>query len=211
MAEVKILYEDKDILVVEKPAGIPVETSRIGSKDMVSLLKNHLAETGGKPDGIPYLGMIHRLDQPVRQKSEGRRFPEQRNRSERDEKDLPRRRGRNRERRGIAHRLSLKGWPHQHFQKGSQRNQRREGVPALLRMPENTGRSCSRRPTPLPRPDSSFHRPPSPDPRPDGRRRPPPLRRPKIQSRFQRVHSGPLCLRAHLSTSGNWKKHDLFL
>ena len=34
-----ILYEDKDILVVEKPAGIPVETSRIGSKDMVSLLK----------------------------------------------------------------------------------------------------------------------------------------------------------------------------
>lgn len=44
-----ILYEDKDILVVEKPAGIPVETSRIGSKDMVSLLKNHLAETGGKP------------------------------------------------------------------------------------------------------------------------------------------------------------------
>ena len=51
--------------VVEKPAGIPVETSRIGSKDMVSLLKNHLAETGGKPGGIPYLGMIHRLDQPV--------------------------------------------------------------------------------------------------------------------------------------------------
>ena len=41
------------------------ETSRIGSKDMVSLLKNHLAETGGKPGGIPYLGMIHRLDQPV--------------------------------------------------------------------------------------------------------------------------------------------------
>ena len=31
-----LLYEDKDILVVEKPAGIPVETSRIGSKDMAS-------------------------------------------------------------------------------------------------------------------------------------------------------------------------------
>jgi 23S rRNA pseudouridine1911/1915/1917 synthase len=61
-----ILYEDKDILVVEKPAGIPVETNRIGSKDMVSLLKNHLAETGGKPGGIPYLGMIHRLDSPYR-------------------------------------------------------------------------------------------------------------------------------------------------
>ena len=61
-----LLYEDKDILVVEKPAGIPVETSRIGSKDMVSLLRNNLAETVKNPqDGIPYLGMIHRLDQPV--------------------------------------------------------------------------------------------------------------------------------------------------
>ena len=49
-----LLYEDKDILVVEKPAGIPVETSRIGSKDMVSLLRNHLAETVKNPqDGIP--------------------------------------------------------------------------------------------------------------------------------------------------------------
>lgn len=60
-----ILYEDKDILVVEKPAGIPVETSRIGTKDMVSFLRNHLAETSPKPGGVPYLGMIHRLDQPV--------------------------------------------------------------------------------------------------------------------------------------------------
>ena len=60
-----LLYEDKDILVVEKPAGIPVETSRIG-KDMVNLLRNHLAETvKNHQDGIPYLGMIHRLDQPV--------------------------------------------------------------------------------------------------------------------------------------------------
>lgn len=58
-----ILFEDKDIIVVEKPAGVPVETRRIGQKDLVSLLKNHLAEKQpGKP---PYLGMIHRLDQPV--------------------------------------------------------------------------------------------------------------------------------------------------
>lgn len=66
-SDMNLLYEDKDILVVEKPAGIPVETSRIGSKDMVSLLRNHLAETVKNPqDGIPYLGMIHRLDQPYR-------------------------------------------------------------------------------------------------------------------------------------------------
>lgn len=57
-----ILYEDNDLIVVEKPAGVPVETSRIGLADMVSLLRNHLAVPGGK---VPYLGMVHRLDQPV--------------------------------------------------------------------------------------------------------------------------------------------------
>ncbi len=152
----------KTFLWWKSPPGFRWRPAASAVKDMVSLLKNHLAETGGKPGGIPYLGMIHRLDQPVQgvmvfaKNQKAAAFPEQRNRSERDEKDLPRRRGRNRERRGIAHRLSLKGRPHQHFQKGSQRNQRREGVPALLRMPENTGRSGSRRPPPLPRPDSIF-------------------------------------------------------
>ena len=58
-----ILYEDKDILVAEKPAGVPTESRRIGTADMVSLLKNYLAEKNpGRP---PYLGLIHRLDQPV--------------------------------------------------------------------------------------------------------------------------------------------------
>lgn len=57
-----ILYEDKDIIVVEKPAGMPVQTSSITQKDMVSELKNHLhAKNGGS-----YLGVIHRLDQPVK-------------------------------------------------------------------------------------------------------------------------------------------------
>ena len=38
-----ILYEDPQIIVCHKPAGIPVQSSRIGVPDMVSLLKNHLA------------------------------------------------------------------------------------------------------------------------------------------------------------------------
>lgn len=57
-----ILYEDKDIIVVEKPAGMPVQTGRITEKDMVSELKNYLHEKGGSS----YLGVIHRLDRPVR-------------------------------------------------------------------------------------------------------------------------------------------------
>ena len=63
-----ILYEDRDIIVCHKPAGIPVQTGRIGTRDMASILKNHLAseqETPGKADREPYLAIIHRLDQPV--------------------------------------------------------------------------------------------------------------------------------------------------
>lgn len=59
-----ILYSDKDILVVEKPAGIAVQTARITEKDLVSEVKNYLSLLSNKPD--PYLGIIHRLDQPVK-------------------------------------------------------------------------------------------------------------------------------------------------
>ena len=56
-----ILYEDQALMVCYKPAGIAVETKRIGQKDMVSLLKNYRAQKGESP----YIGVVHRLDQPV--------------------------------------------------------------------------------------------------------------------------------------------------
>ena len=59
--QAKILYEDTDILVVHKPAGLAVQTAHIGQQDVESELKNYLAGQGP----APYLGMIHRLDQPV--------------------------------------------------------------------------------------------------------------------------------------------------
>lgn len=52
-----IKYEDNDILVIVKPAGLATQTKKVGEKDLVSLLKKHLK--GG------YVGVIHRLDQPV--------------------------------------------------------------------------------------------------------------------------------------------------
>ena len=52
-----IIFEDKDIIVCHKKAGTPVQTGRIGRADMVSELKNYLKQ--------PYLGLVHRLDQPV--------------------------------------------------------------------------------------------------------------------------------------------------
>ena len=58
-----ILYEDKDIIVINKPAGVAVQTARICQEDMVSILKNHICREYGISS--PYLGVIHRLDQPV--------------------------------------------------------------------------------------------------------------------------------------------------
>lgn len=59
-----IIYEDKDLIICHKPSGVPAQTSRLSTPDMVSLLKNYLAEKSSSgPE--PYLGIIHRLDQPV--------------------------------------------------------------------------------------------------------------------------------------------------
>ena len=66
----EILYEDKIIMVIRKPAGLAVQSAGIGQPDVVSELKSHLAklpDTGrlGPGKGEPYLGIVHRLDQPV--------------------------------------------------------------------------------------------------------------------------------------------------
>lgn len=56
-----IIYEDESVLVCRKEAGVPVQTARTGSADMVSILKNYRAAKGEEP----YIGLVHRLDQPV--------------------------------------------------------------------------------------------------------------------------------------------------
>ena len=59
-----VLYEDTHIIVCIKPPKIATQCSKIGSPDMVSLLKNHLHQKNPSA-GEPYLAVIHRLDQPV--------------------------------------------------------------------------------------------------------------------------------------------------
>lgn len=72
--QTKIIYEDAHILVAHKPAGLATQSARVGQPDMVSELKNYLAGQQSAPEnrknnkeknGAPYLGIIHRLDQPV--------------------------------------------------------------------------------------------------------------------------------------------------
>ena len=59
-----IFYETTKEYDMTNNINILYEDTRIGSPDMVSLLKNHISKTSGK-SGEPYLAVIHRLDQPV--------------------------------------------------------------------------------------------------------------------------------------------------
>lgn len=60
----QVVYEDENIIVVHKEAGEPTQTAKGSVPDLVSKLKNHIAKTSGKK-GNPYVGVVHRLDQPV--------------------------------------------------------------------------------------------------------------------------------------------------
>ena len=59
----KIVYEDKDQIVIHKPAGVATQTARLGEKDLVSEVKNYIAKESGSNN--PYVAVINRLDQPV--------------------------------------------------------------------------------------------------------------------------------------------------
>ena len=45
----RILYEDTEILVCKKPAGLAVQSAKMGQQDMVSLLKNYRAMKKEEP------------------------------------------------------------------------------------------------------------------------------------------------------------------
>ena len=61
MGKPDIIYEDNDIIVCYKPAGIATQTRRIGQQDMESFIRNYRAAKNESP----YVGIVHRLDQPV--------------------------------------------------------------------------------------------------------------------------------------------------
>lgn len=60
----KIIYEDNHIIVVEKPANIPSQGDKTGDLDMLTIIKAYLKEKYNKPGNV-YLGLVHRLDRPV--------------------------------------------------------------------------------------------------------------------------------------------------
>ena len=64
MNDLKILYEDNQIIVVEKEPNIPSQSDKTGDIDLLSIVKQYVKEKYNKP-GEVYIGLVHRLDRPV--------------------------------------------------------------------------------------------------------------------------------------------------
>lgn len=64
MQNLKVIYEDNHIIVVEKPVNIPSQGDKTGDMDMLNIIKDYLKEKYNKPGNV-YLGLVHRLDRPV--------------------------------------------------------------------------------------------------------------------------------------------------
>ena len=68
---IEYIYEDQDILVCHKPAGIATEGSGAGRMDLISAARNYLARknrgnnTGRQRNLPPYVATVNRLDKPV--------------------------------------------------------------------------------------------------------------------------------------------------
>ena len=62
--KIQVLYEDNHLLVVKKPANVPVQADASGDEDLLTACKGYIKEKYGKP-GEVYLGLVHRLDRPV--------------------------------------------------------------------------------------------------------------------------------------------------
>ncbi len=60
----KIIYEDNQIIVVEKEPNIPSQSDKTGNIDMLTMVKQYIKEKYNKP-GEVYAGLVHRLDRPV--------------------------------------------------------------------------------------------------------------------------------------------------
>ena len=61
MKKYRILYEDKDLLAVYKPAGVATQSARATVPDLMNMLRNEMLLRGEKIQ----LRLVNRLDQPV--------------------------------------------------------------------------------------------------------------------------------------------------
>jgi len=60
----KVLFEDNHIIVVNKRPGDIVQGDKTGDKPLSEVVKSYLKEKYNKPGNV-YLGVVHRLDRPT--------------------------------------------------------------------------------------------------------------------------------------------------
>ena len=65
MKELKVIYEDNHVIVVEKVPNVPSQGDKTEDTSMLDIIKEYLKEKYNKLGNV-YLGLVHRLDRPVR-------------------------------------------------------------------------------------------------------------------------------------------------
>ncbi len=64
MQNLKVIYEDNHIIVVEKIPNVPSQGDKTDDISMLDIIKQYLKQKYNKPGNV-YLGLVHRLDRPV--------------------------------------------------------------------------------------------------------------------------------------------------
>ena len=64
MQNLRVIFEDNQIIVVEKQPNIPSQADKTEDIDMLTIVKQYIKEKYNKPGNV-YLGLVHRLDRPV--------------------------------------------------------------------------------------------------------------------------------------------------
>ena len=59
-----VLYEDNHLIIINKPARIPVQRDNSGDKSLLDLIKSFIKKKYNKP-GEVFLGLPHRIDRPT--------------------------------------------------------------------------------------------------------------------------------------------------
>ena len=62
--ELNILFEDNHLIIVNKPAGMPVQSDISGDKPLRDFVMDYIKKKYDKPGNV-YVGLVHRLDRPT--------------------------------------------------------------------------------------------------------------------------------------------------
>lgn len=60
----RVLFEDNHLCIIDKPAGLLAQADRSREPDLLNLVKDYRKNREHKPGNV-YVGLVHRLDRPV--------------------------------------------------------------------------------------------------------------------------------------------------